>query len=295
MKIGRKCLFGMEALLSRECYPGDLLEIVEEQHLQPICEEMYKRLLLSVTDLEREQSARFKCSVSLGDQPTVDFESGIAGKKGDGWFEIAYLGMKVGTVARGDIRWVAYDGIEASGQAFLRQASKEVGQNKMHTLFQMMIGSILPGHLERLGGEVDRRDSGLRQMGCKCQRNGSGSCADVEDMDRLVVRQPPKDSFNEMLCLRTGNQCGRGDIEGQAEELLLAGDVLDGFVTEPPRDGTLVERDLSRLEHAVRMRQQGSPIHPKDVQKQELRIAIGLVAKVEAGGELVGGESQCLT
>jgi hypothetical protein len=45
-----------------------------------------------------------------------------------------------------------------------------------------------------------------------------------------------EDGFDEMLGLGAGDEDGGGDVEGEAVELLLAGDVLDGLVGEAAAD-----------------------------------------------------------
>ena len=51
-----------------------------------------------------------------------------------------------------------------------------------------------------------------------------------------------EDGFDEVLGLGAGDEDGGGDLEGEAVELLLAGDVLDGFVVQAARDGRLRRR-----------------------------------------------------
>ena len=41
-----------------------------------------------------------------------------------------------------------------------------------------------------------------------------------------------EDGFDEVFGFGAGNEDGGGDVEREAVELLLAGDVLDGFVGE---------------------------------------------------------------
>ena len=45
-----------------------------------------------------------------------------------------------------------------------------------------------------------------------------------------------EDGFDEEFGFGAGDEDGGGDVEGQAVEFLLAGDVLDGFVGEAAGD-----------------------------------------------------------
>ena len=81
--------------------------------------------------------------------------------------------------------------------------------------------------------------------------DGSGAGADVDDLQRLVCGQEFQDGFDEVLGLGARDEDGRGDVEGEAVELLLAGDVLDGFVVQAAGDVVFVAALLAGGEFAV--------------------------------------------
>ena len=114
-------------------------------------------------------------------------------------------------------------------------------------------------------------------------------------MQRLIVRQPVEYRFDEVFGLWPGDKSGRSDFEFKPKELLLSSDVLDGLVTEAAGDEGLVDGKLLRSKGASGMGQKGGAIKTEDMQEQKLRIAMGMVAEIGVRGELVGGESQCLT
>jgi hypothetical protein len=120
------------------------------------------------------------------------------------------------------------------------------------------------------GGDVGSSDVSVGEMVGESDGDGPGAGADVEDMEglglgrRLGRRQkqvPPlrcgmttkfhEDSFDEELGFGAGDEDGGGDVEGQAVELLLAGDVLDGLVGEAAGDEGLVGGGLVGGERAV--------------------------------------------
>ena len=53
-----------------------------------------------------------------------------------------------------------------------------------------------------------------------------------------------EDGFDEMLGLGARDKDGGSDVEGEAVELLLAGDVLDGLVSKAAVDALFVEVEL---------------------------------------------------
>jgi hypothetical protein len=83
-------------------------------------------------------------------------------------------------------------------------------------------------------GEVDGQGDG----------DGSRAGAYVGDGNGVVVRETGEDGFDEMLGLRARDEDGGRDVEGEAKELLLANDVLDGLVSKAAVDASFVEVEL---------------------------------------------------
>ena len=82
------------------------------------------------------------------------------------------------------------------------------------------------------GRDIDGCDVGVGQMVSERDGDGSGAGADVEDIERRFVVEFAEDGFDEVLGLGARDEDGGRDVEGEAVELLLAGDVLDGLVGE---------------------------------------------------------------
>ena len=64
-------------------------------------------------------------------------------------------------------------------------------------------------------------------------------------------REAFEDGFYEEFGLGAGDEDGGGDVEGEAVELLGAGDVLDGFDGEAAGDALLVEDSSSSVSWRV--------------------------------------------
>lgn len=129
----------------------------------------------------------------------------------------------------------------------------------------MKCRSVFAGHFKRLGGEVDGGDLGQGKMSGQSQRDGSCPCANVENTYSPVGGQSLKNCLDQVLGLRPRNERGRGDFELEAEELLLAGNVLDRLVVEAAADGRLIKFKLLLGEQARRVGKQGSAIQFENV------------------------------
>ena len=122
--------------------------------------------------------------------------------------------------------------------------------------------------------------------------NGSGAGADVEDLQRRGGINFREHCFDEMLRFGTRDEdCGR-DVECEAVELLLAGDVLDGLVGEAAEDEALVMRLLVGREDAGWVGVELCAGDSECVQEQQQRVAGGAVAQVWGRVELGGGAGE---
>jgi hypothetical protein len=83
-----------------------------------------------------------------------------------------------------------------------------------------------------------------------------------------------------MLGLGAGDEDGWSDAEGEAVELLGAGDVLDGLVANAACDGFVVSGELIGGEGACGVGEQGGLRDVEGVEKEKFGIAAGVVAEV---------------
>ena len=75
-----------------------------------------------------------------------------------------------------------------------------------------------------------------------------------------------------MLGLGAGDEDGGRDVEGEAVELLLAGDVLDGLVGEAALDGDVVCSGFLGRELAAWVCIEGGAGETRGVQQEDERI-----------------------
>lgn len=159
---------------------------------------------------------------------------------------------------------------------------------------QIVLASVGFCDEEGFGREIEGGDFGLGKMGGKGQRDGSGAGADVGDAEGLVGERPEvgEDGFDEMLGLGARNEDGGRDEEIEAVELLVAGNVLDGFVAEAASEALPVEGLLLRGELAGGVREERGAGDLERVEEKKLGVVAGLGAEVRVGVELVRGKGE---
>jgi len=141
---------------------------------------------------------------------------------------------------------------------------------------------VLLGDGERRGVEVGGGEAGGGELGGQGERDGAGAGADVEDVgiaDSGTVGKPAEDGFDEEFGLGAGDEGVGGDTEHEAEELLVAGDVLEGFLGGAAGDEGAVGFVQSGREFGV-----GVGDEPGAVAEEEMgEEGLGLAA-IDAGG-----------
>jgi len=95
-----------------------------------------------------------------------------------------------------------------------------------------------------------------------------------------VTTEFGEDGFDEELGFGAGDEDGGGDVESEAVKLLLAGDVLDGFVGEAARDEGCVGGGLLGGERAVGIGVVGGAGEIGGVEKEDEGVAGGVGAEV---------------
>jgi len=126
----------------------------------------------------------------------------------------------------------------------------------------------------------------------ECDGDGSRTGADVEYSERRFVVEFAEDCFDEVFRLWAGDEDGWGDVEGEAVELLLAGDVLDGLVDEAAGDCGFVGGLFGGGESAAGIGVKLGACDVERVQEQDERVAGGVGAEVGGRVELGGGAGE---
>src|SRR3981189_598914 len=129
-------------------------------------------------------------------------------------------------------------------------------------------------------------------MGGKGDRDGAGAGTDVDDLQGLVCGQEFEDGFDEVFGFGARDEDGGSDFECEAVELLLPGDVLDGFVAQTAGDAVFVCSALVGAECAAGVGNEGGAGDLQGVKEEEFGVAGGGVAEVLVGVELCGGNGE---
>jgi hypothetical protein len=124
---------------------------------------------------------------------------------------------------------------------------------------------------------------------------GSGASANVGDLQGLggiVGGEKLQDGFDQVLGFWARDEDVGGDLQEEAVELLLAGDVLDGLVLQAAGDEGVVVGLVLGGEFAVGMREEGDARELQGVEEEEFGVAGGGGVEVFISGELscCGGE-----
>jgi hypothetical protein len=223
--------------------------------------------------------------VGLGDEPAVDVEAFGAGEESGGRLVLADLRMEVRAVGSGDVGWVADDCVEGRAGG---QSGKEVGLEETDAVGYVVVFRVELGDVEGFCGEVKGGDVGLGEVDGQGDGDGSGAGAYVGDGNGVVVGETGEDGFDKMLGLRARDEDGGCDVEGEAKELLLANDVLDGLVSKAAVDASFVEVELVGGEFVVRVGEEGRAGDLQGVEKEEFGVAGSFGAEVLIGGQLLG-------
>jgi len=91
------------------------------------------------------------------------------------------------------------------------------------------MSEIFPSELEGVGRNIKAEVMVLGFSTSQSERNGSRSCADVDDPTRRLVLEELGGEFDEEFGFGPGNECRRAATKCEPGKRGIAGDVLDGF------------------------------------------------------------------
>jgi hypothetical protein len=198
--------------------------IVEDADVVPAAKKISDGVGLAVAEFEGEKAfgaQRFPCE---RDEATVDGEAVCAGEEGEMGLVLDDFALHGGGVGGRDVGWVRDDGVEEHAGL---QAGEEIAFSETYAVAEAEAEGVVAGELQREQRDVSGEDFEHGLVGGECERDGSGACADVEDVHRLeALARPGEDSFDEVFGFRARDEGVRGDAEFEAEEFLQAEEVL---------------------------------------------------------------------
>ena len=135
------------------------------------------------------------------------------------------------------------------GEAAGEQRGEEIAFQEADAAGEMETLRVVVGDSERGGRDVDRGDRGALEDGGERDGDGSGACADVDDLETTRCNRvcdlgrsvglgvgPVEDGLDEVFGFGAGDEDVRGDAEVEAEEFLSAGDVLQRLLSGSASD-----------------------------------------------------------
>lgn len=227
--------------------------------------------------------------MGLRDEAAVDFQTVGTGEECGCRLVVADLRMKRVAIGDWDVRRVGDYRIE--GRAGW-QCVEQIGFEETDAAGEAVARGVGDGYLERGGGDVDGGDLCMGKMVGERYGDGARTGADVENFERCFVIQFAEDGFDQVFRVGAGDEDGRCDAEREAVELLLAGNVLDGFAGEAAGDCGCVGSLFGGGEGAVGVGVVGGAGQPRDVEQEGESVAVGVVAEIFTSVELRGGAGE---
>ncbi len=157
---------------------------------------------------------------------------------------------------------------------------------------------VFAGEREGFRREIGGGERGAGECVGERERDGSGAGAYVDDADGGVlvevveVGKAGEDGFDEQLGFRARDKDGRGDAQGEREELLRAEDVLDGFEAETAIEEALVGGLLLAAEGALGVGDEVGAGEGEGMAEEQDGVGEGCGLEVGMRGELVGGAGE---
>ena len=103
------------------------------------------------------------------------------------------------------------------------------------------MSEIFPSELEGVWRDIEAEVVVLGLSAGQSQRNGSRSCADIDDATRRLILEELGSEFDEEFGFGPGNEGGRATTKRESGKRGSAGDVLNGFAGGPaPNKGAEV-------------------------------------------------------
>ena len=244
-------------------------------------EEGLEGVELAEAEFEGEQAFGFEGGVGGGEEAAVDVEAERAGEEGGMGFVLEKLGGHGGGFVEGDVRGVGDDDVEGWGGLELR-SREEIGLEEGDAVAEVEAAGVVLGDGEGGRIEVGGGDVGGGEVGGDGDGDGAGAGADVEDArgaEGGAGGDPVQDGFDQELGFGAGDEGVAGDTEVEAVELLMAGEVLDGFFGGAAGDEGAVGAEEGGGELGVGVGDEPGAVAEEEMGEQSLGLAA-----VDGGG-----------
>jgi len=213
--------------------------------------------------------------VGGGEEAAEDIEALSAGEEGGVRFVLEDLVGHGGGFVEGDVRRVGDDDVEGCERLDYGRG-EEIGLEEGDSVGEAEVGGVLLGDGEGRGVEVGGGQAGGGEVGGECERDGAGAGADVEDVgvaQSWAGGDPVENGFDEELGFGAGDEGVAGDPEVEAVELLMGGEVLDGFSGGAAGDEGAIVVEECRGEFGVRVGDEPGAVAGEEMGEEGLGLA----------------------
>jgi hypothetical protein len=164
-----------------------------------------------------------------------------------------------------------------------KQRGEEIALEEADARVDAEAAGVVAGDGEGRGRDVDGSDVGVLEDGGESNGDGTGTSAYVGNAEvrasfglgiGLSVR-PVEDGFDEVLGLGARNEDVGGDAEGEAEELLRSGEMLERFLLSAAGDDGAEGVEVKCGKVVVGMGEQPGTVSMEDVREQGFGVAAG--------------------
>ncbi len=197
-----------------------------------------------MAELENEKAAGFYVASSFGDEPAIEFVAFFAAEKRDGWFVLADFDWKAECLFAADVGRVGNYKIKENWRVRSGEwgeSGEEVGLERSDAVSEAEAVGIALGDSEGVGGDVDGIDLCGGEFLGKGDRDAARARADVHDRDIIAGElgwsagadftngETVESDLDQMFGFGAGNEDVGSDLEVEAPEFLVAGEVLRGL------------------------------------------------------------------
>jgi hypothetical protein len=266
----------------------DVGVVVQEADIAPgvvaIFEQRVQGVALAEAELQGKQTVRCQSGVGRGDQTAIDGKTVVPGEERGVGLVVADFRGEGGGVGEGDVGWVAGDEVEGQGignreQGIglrCREGGEQVGLYERDAVGEVEGCGVFAGNVEGGGGDVDGRDFRGGQMRGERERDGARAGANVENAQCVGLCGGPGDGgFDEVFGFGARDEGVWRDAEGQAVELLLAGEVLQGFVRGAAVGEFVEALELGGGEFGIGVGEEPGAVAVEEVECEGFGVAAG--------------------
>src|SRR5208337_4322670 len=168
--------------------------------------------------------------------PAQDIEPSGSRSHRDARFVAAHVGLQSSDLRVIQVRRIGDYNLESSERFCCVQNIEAVSATELHPILNPMTPGVARRYLERIGGNINGGDTGVRRVHGNRDRNRAGTGANVEHARVWLRGEKLERRADDQLAFRARNQLRRTDLKIKRVELLVPEDVRDRLALFAARD-----------------------------------------------------------